>query len=104
MTESIQLQAASLFVRDVIEALGRPQPPLDSTVDLSTLRFDVVGQLEEMKATIERLTAENQRLKALEQLVLELKAHSSEHGWQDVDDPIVALLEWVPERLKGRAE
>lgn len=34
----------------------------------------------------------------LEQLVRNLQAHAKEHGWQDVDDPIAALLAWpLPE-------
>ncbi len=30
----------------------------------------------------------------LETLVRNLQAHAKEHGWQDVDDPIAALLAW----------
>jgi len=30
----------------------------------------------------------------LERLVLALQAHGNEHGWQDVDEPIAALLSW----------
>lgn len=32
------------------------------------------------------------RLVRLERCVLELQAHAKEHGWQDVDEPISALL------------
>ena len=42
--------AASGFVRDVIEALGHPQPAPDSCVDLSAIALSVVGQIEELKA------------------------------------------------------
>lgn len=34
--------------------------------------------------------------KCLERLVLALQAHAQEHGWQDVDEPIAALLSWCP--------
>lgn len=34
------------------------------------------------------------RLAALEALVADLQAHAKEHGWQDVDEPIAALLAW----------
>lgn len=34
---------------------------------------------------------------ALEALVTDLQAHSREHGWQDVDEPIAALLAWKAE-------
>lgn len=30
----------------------------------------------------------------VERLVLALQAHALEHGWQDVDEPIAALLSW----------
>jgi hypothetical protein len=50
----LSLQAASLFVRDIIEALGQPQPPLDATVDLPAIAMQVVGQIEELKAELAR--------------------------------------------------
>lgn len=34
--------------------------------------------------------------KFLERLVMALQAHAQEHGWQDVDEPIAALLSWRP--------
>ena len=40
---------ASAFVRDVIEALGYPQPAPDAIVDLSAIALQVVGQIEELK-------------------------------------------------------
>ena len=43
-------ETPSAFVRDVIGALGRPQPPPDSTVNLSEIALQVVGQIEELKA------------------------------------------------------
>lgn len=46
----LALRAASEFVRDIIEALGKPQPPLDALVDLPALAMEVVGQIEELKA------------------------------------------------------
>lgn len=33
---------------------------------------------------------------SLETLVLTLQAHAKEQGWQDVDEPIAALLAWTP--------
>lgn len=30
----------------------------------------------------------------LERLVMDLQRHAREQGWQDVDDPIAALLAW----------
>lgn len=36
------------------------------------------------------------RVKTLETLVAELKAYAKEQGWQDMDDPIAALLYWEP--------
>ena len=32
----------------------------------------------------------------LERLVIDLQAHAKEHGWQDTDEPISALLVWRP--------
>lgn len=32
----------------------------------------------------------------LKRLVLNLQAHAREHGWQDTDEPIAALLAWQP--------
>lgn len=46
---NIKLQAASVFIRDVIEALGKQQPPLDAVVDLNALALEVVGHIEELK-------------------------------------------------------
>ena len=40
---------ASGFVRDVIEALGYPQPAPATTVNLSEIALQVVGQIEELK-------------------------------------------------------
>lgn len=34
--------------------------------------------------------------RTLERLVLDLQAHAKECGWQDVDEPIAALLAWQP--------
>lgn len=34
------------------------------------------------------------QLSHLERLVMDLQRHAREYGWQDVDDPIAALLEW----------
>ena len=46
----LAMETPSAFVRDVIGALGRPQPPPDSTVNLSEIALQVVGQIEELKA------------------------------------------------------
>ncbi len=35
------------------------------------------------------------QLEGLVSLVVELQGHANEQGWQDVDDPIAALLEWT---------
>ena len=45
----LAMETPSAFVRDVIGALGRPQPPPDSTVNLSEIALQVVGQIEELK-------------------------------------------------------
>lgn len=43
--------AASEFIRDVIEALGKPQPTPEAIVDLPSLALEVVGRIEELKAS-----------------------------------------------------
>ena len=43
--------AASEFIRDIYHALGRPQPPPEAIVNLSALALEVIGQIEELKAT-----------------------------------------------------
>jgi hypothetical protein len=43
--------AASVFVRDVIDACGLPQPPAEGVVDLPALALQVIGQIEEGKLT-----------------------------------------------------
>lgn len=41
--------ASSNFVREIIEALGQPQPEPEAVIDLPALVLQVVGQLEELK-------------------------------------------------------
>jgi DNA repair exonuclease SbcCD ATPase subunit len=53
----IRLQAASGFVRDIIEAIGREQPPLEAVVDLPELLMQVVGQIETGKLAMQQLDA-----------------------------------------------
>lgn len=56
----LHLQAASLFVRNVIEACGNVQPPLDAMVDLQELALQVVGQIEQFKVEMEQSQADLQ--------------------------------------------
>jgi hypothetical protein len=51
----LSLQAASLFVRQIYDALGKDQPPLDAIVDLESLALEVYGQIEELKVALEAL-------------------------------------------------
>jgi hypothetical protein len=51
-------------------------------------------QIEQLTWHNNLLTLERDRLKRLESLVADLKAHWREAGYQDADDPIVRLLEW----------
>lgn len=44
--------AASGFVRDVLFALGRPEPAPEAVVDLPSIALQVVGQIEELKAEL----------------------------------------------------
>lgn len=41
--------AASEFIRDIIEALGQPQPPSEAIIDLPKLALYAIGQIEELK-------------------------------------------------------
>ena len=45
--------AASLFVRDIFDAVALPQPPVDGIVDLNKLALQVVGQIEDLKEDAE---------------------------------------------------
>ena len=56
-TADLYWAAASGFVRDVIEALGHPQPAPDSVVNLSAIALQVVGQIEELKTQNAHLLA-----------------------------------------------
>jgi hypothetical protein len=60
---------------------------------LQAARDFAVG-LARREQHIQQLIGErSDRAERLERLVLDLKAHAREHGWQDVDGPIAALLE-----------
>ncbi len=85
----LRWEAASLFIRDVIDACGQQQPAPDGFVDLSSLRLIVVGQIEEYKS---RTTAAEASLAALHQGVQQIE--------QDVR---TQTSQWTSVRVKAWA-
>jgi hypothetical protein len=62
--------AASEFIRDIFEALGKPQPAPEAIVDLRVLALEVVGQIEELKVAAGcGAETQEERADALEPLV-----------------------------------
>lgn len=55
---------------------------------------DFAVGLARRETHIQQLIGEREARARVEGLVLALQAHAKEHNWQDVDDPIAALLGW----------
>lgn len=56
----------------------------------------VLTHYDDLYLLNERAEKAEAKLATLEQCVLDLQVHAREHGWQDSDDPISALLQWQP--------
>lgn len=95
-TLNVKLQAASLFIRDILEALGREQPPVDAIVNLPDIALQVVGQIEQYKteatAAEARILIEQGRYRACRQDLDDVEArftaqaaHLREYGRHKVD-------------------
>jgi hypothetical protein len=67
--------AASEFIRDIFEALGKPQPAPEAIVDLRVLALEVVGQIEELK--VDSPSISPSVLRELERLTAPLVAQPS---------------------------
>lgn len=86
------------IVMDALQA-GR-----DFAVRLARRELHIQQLVSERPATIEHEAGREiaRQLVHLERLVLDLQAHAREHGWQDVDEPIMALLAWRERDAGGR--
>jgi hypothetical protein len=80
--------AASEFVRDVIEALGRTQPSSEFIVDLPELAMQVVGQIEEYKVRAEAAEAARDAALAV------VQNFANPENWSDK----VGCLQWIGKR------
>ncbi len=78
-----------------------PDMPLARWDDADNQPFDYVNAFTETAwegyRSAALASAQAEQPSAVESLVLALQEHAKEQGWQDVDDPIAALLAWKPE-------
>jgi hypothetical protein len=83
---------------EAIEKLSLVIEQKDRAIDSLVRRLDAeIQRCDQAEMKIRALSAPSAvspEAPPMEKLVLALQAHAKEHGWQDVDEPIAALLAW----------